>query len=71
MQQIRTDGVLDSKRLGGIVDPLGNRREIEIWPYEQMVYAAPSISPVEWDAQTPLELWDTNGSSNIGLMAKP
>ena len=34
---------------------------ILIWPYVQMVYAKPCIGPGEWDAQTPLGFWDTNG----------
>ena len=29
--------------MGGQSDPLGIVQEIEIWPYEQMVYAHPSI----------------------------
>ena len=45
-------------------DPLGTVQEIEIWPYEQMVYAQSGICPGEWDTQTPREFWDTNGSSN-------
>ena len=40
--------------------PLGTVQEIENWPYEQMVYAQPSIYPGEWDVQTPLGFWDTN-----------
>ena len=34
--------------------PLGIVQEIEIWPYEQVVYIQPGISPGEWDAQTSL-----------------
>ena len=30
-------------------------------PYEQVVYAQTRICPVEWEAQTSLEFWDTNG----------
>ena len=39
--------------------------EVEVWSYEQMVYAQPSICPREWDAQTPLEFLGTNGSPNL------
>ena len=31
-----------------------------------MVYAQTSICPGNWDAQTPLGSWDTNGSPDIG-----
>ena len=44
---------------------------IIIWLNEQMVYARPRICPGEWDAQTPLRFWDTNGSSNLGQTARP
>ena len=40
--------------------------QIEIWPYEQVVYAQPSICPEEWDAQCSLGFWDKNGSPNLG-----
>ena len=46
-------------------DSLGIVQKIEVWPYKQMVYAQPRICPGEWDAQTPLEFWDTNGSPNL------
>ena len=36
--------------MGGQSDPLGNVQEIEIWPYEQMVYAQPSTCPRKWHA---------------------
>ena len=35
-----------------------------------MIYAQPRISPGEWDAQTPLGFWDTNGSPNLGLTTR-
>ena len=35
--------------------------------YKQMVYAQPRIYPREWDTQTPLGLWDTIGSPDLGL----
>ena len=41
-------------------------QEIEVWPYEEMVFAQPIICPGEWDAQNPLGFWDTNGSPNLG-----
>ena len=31
-----------------------------------MLYAQSRICPGEWDAQTPLGFWDTNGSPNLG-----
>ena len=40
-------------------------QEVEVWPYEQMAYAQPRICPREWNAQTPLEFLDTNGSPNL------
>ena len=50
---------------GGIV------QEIEIWLNEQMVYAQPRICPKEWEAQTPLRFWDTNGWPHLGQMTWP
>ena len=35
-----------------------------------MVYAQPRICPGEWDAQTPLGFWDTNGSPNLARELK-
>ena len=40
-------------------------QKIEIWPYEQVVYAQPRVCPGEWDAQTSPGFWDTNGSPNL------
>ena len=40
-------------------------------PYEQMVYAQPRICLGEWEAQTPLWFWHTNGSPNLGQTARP
>ena len=51
-------------------DPLGIVQEIEIWTYEQMVYAEPRICPWEWDAQTLLGFQNTKGSANIGKTTK-
>ena len=39
------------------VDALRIGQKIEIWPYEQMVYAQPRICPGKWDAQTRLGFW--------------
>ena len=36
-----------------------------------MVYARSKIFPVEWDAQTLLAFWDTNGSPNLGYTTRP
>ena len=36
-----------------------------------MVYAQSRISPGEWDVQTSLGFWDTNGSPNLGQMRRP
>ncbi len=41
-------------------------QEVEVWPFEQMVYAQPRICPREWDTQTPLGFWDTNELPNLG-----
>ena len=40
--------------MGRQSDPLRTAQEIEIWPYEQMIYTQPHIGPGEWDAQAPL-----------------
>ena len=36
-----------------------------------MIYAQPSICPGEWHTQTPMGLWHTNGSSNLGQKTRP
>ena len=46
-------------------------QEIEIWPYEQMVYVQTSICPGKWDAQTPLGFWNINRSPNLGQTTRP
>ena len=66
MQQIA-----QKELLGGQGDPQGDVQEIEIWPYEQMVYEQPRICPGEWHTQTPLGFWDTNGSTNLGQTTRP
>ena len=44
----------------------GNVQEIQIWPCQQMVYAQPRTCPRKWYTQTPVGLWYTNGSPNLG-----
>ena len=51
--------------------PLGIVLEIEVWTYEQMVYAQPRICLGEWDAQTPMIFCDTNESPNLGQTTRP
>ena len=41
-------------------------QEIKVWPYQRVVYAQLRIRLSEWDAQTSLGFWDTNGSPNLG-----
>ena len=36
-----------------------------------MVYAQPSSCTGEWHTQTPMRLWHTNGSPNLGQKTKP
>ena len=49
MQQSSIKGVQDQPWLGGKSDPLGIVQEIEIWLYDQMVYAQATVSLREWD----------------------
>ena len=58
-------------RPGILVNFASHMQEIEIWPYEQMVYAQPRICPGKWDIQTPLGFWGTNGSPNLGQTTRP
>ena len=46
-------------------------QEIEIWQYEQIVYAQTRICAGEWDAQTSLGFWHINGSTNLGQTTRP
>ena len=46
-------------------------QEIEVWRYDQMVYAKPRICPGERDIQTPLRFLNTNGSPNLGQTTTP
>ena len=57
--------------LGGPGDPLGIVQEIEVWPYEQMVYEQPRSCLGEWNAQIPLGVWDRKWSPNLGQMTRP
>ena len=50
---------------------LSTVQKIEIWQYEQIVYAQPKIFPREWDAQGSLGFGDTNRLSNFGQTIKP
>ena len=36
-----------------------------------MIYAQPRIRPEEWDAQSSLGFWDTNGWPNLGQTTRP
>ena len=49
MQQTSTEGVSDETWLGGHGNLQGNVQEIKIWPYEQIVFAQPSICPRKWN----------------------
>ena len=46
-------------------------QEIGVWLYEKMAYAQPNICPREWNSQTHMGVWDTNGSHNLGEMTRP
>ena len=71
MQQISAKRVSNSTWLGGKGDLLEIVQEIGIWPYKQMVYAQSRICPGEWETQTSLGIWDTNGSPNLAQTTKP
>ncbi len=71
MQQISKEGVQGETQLRGQGDSLGNVQEISIWPCQQIVYAPPSTCPRKWHTQTPMGLWHTNGSPNLGQKTKP
>ena len=45
MQPISTESVYNDTRLGEQCDPLGILQEIQIWLFEQMVYAHIGIDP--------------------------
>ena len=49
----------------------GDLQKIEIWSYEQEVYAQHRIHPGEWDAQNSLPFWGTNRSPNLGHRTRP
>ena len=44
---------------------------IIIWTHEQMVYAQPSICPRKEHTLTPMGLWHTNRSPNLGQKTRP
>ena len=52
-------------RLDELGDPPVIVPEIEIWPYELVIYAQPRIRPREWDAQSSIGIWDTNRWPNL------
>ena len=47
---------------------IGNCAKIKIWSNEQ---AQLGIRPGEWEAQTSLRFWDTNGSLKLGQTTRP
>ena len=49
---------------------MGIVQEIEIRPHEQVIYAQPRICPGEWDAQSSVGFWDTNGTPNLYHMTR-
>ena len=71
MRQISQERVKDQKRLCEQGNLLGTVQEIRMWPYIQIVYTQPRICPGEWNAQTSLGFWDTNGSHNFGQTTRP
>ena len=48
--------------MGGQGHPQEDVQEIDVSPYEQMVYAQPRTCLGEWDTQTPMGFWHTNWS---------
>ena len=42
-----------------------------IWPCQQMVYAQLNNCPRKWHSQTPVGLWYSNGSPNLGQKTRP
>ena len=57
--------------MGGEGYPQEIVQEIEIRPYEEVVYAQPRIRPGEWDAQNSLIFSDTNVSPNLSQTTRP
>ena len=55
---------------GWVCDSLEIVEEIEIRPYEQMVYAQPKTSPEEWDAQNPLDHLILARRPDLGIINK-
>ena len=50
MQQTSMKGIQSYAWMGGKGDPLGTVQKIEIWSYDQTVYAQPRIWPRKGDA---------------------
>ena len=71
MQQIITEEYKTRHDWVGKVIRLVTVQNIQIRPYEQMIYAQPRICPGEWDPQTPLGFWDPNGSPNLDQTTRP
>ena len=46
-------------------------QEIEIWPFEELVYAQLGICPRKWDEKSFQGFLDKNGSPNLGQTTKP
>ena len=73
----------DLRRLAVTQTPVKDHQLTLIWkslnkynnnnnkPCQQMVYAQPSTCPRKWHTQTPLGLWHTNGSPNLGQKTRP
>ena len=51
-------------------DHLSIEQDIQIWSYEQVVYAQPRIRSGEWDTQTSLGFSYTNKLANLGQTTK-
>ena len=51
MQQTSAKRVQNNRQLGGRGYLLGIEQEIELWSYEQMVYAQTRIRPRKWDTK--------------------
>ena len=70
-KQLIGTGVQGGAWLGGQGDPQGNVQQIQIWSCQQMVYSQPSTCLRKWHTQTPMGLWYTKGSPNLGQKTRP